>query len=335
MDIKFSKPNADKFLKKLEGEYDIFAPISFKGEGRYSDVDSIRYGKISSFSDIVTDKKSDYSAKEVLLPINHLYAVKINTNIIKNNDTDSKKKLIILRSCDVHAIQRLDNKFLKDDYYKNRRNKVKFMIMECPHAFDTCFCVATKTNKTENFSLGIRFNDDNILIKINDSDFDKYVNPQHETEEFEIRFAEKNGVEVKIPKLELWDYMAQEKIRNMEFWNEYKNRCIGCGSCNASCPTCTCLTTKEVKINNSNVIEIRRIWNGCQLVKTKSLQGHNLKELIPKRVRQRVLDKFYLPKTEGSQEQLCVGCGRCINICPKLISFANTVNRLSEELDKM
>lgn len=335
MDIKFSRNEADKFLKRLEEEYDVFAPIAYKNEGRYSNVDSIRYGKISSFNDVVTEKRSDYSAKEVLLPINHLYAVKINGNIVKNEDDDNeKKKIIILRSCDVHAMKRIDSKFLKDDYYRARREKVKFMVMECPNAFDTCYCVSTNTNKTEDYSLGIRFNSDNILIKIKDSDFDKYISSDCEKEDFDLRFAEEDGVSVKIPKLELWDYKALDKARNLEFWDEYKSRCIGCGSCNASCPTCTCLSTKEVPVNNSNVIEIRRVWNGCQLVKSSALKGYTLKQIVPTRIKQRVLDKFYNPKTEYSEEQMCVGCGRCTTICPKLISFANTITRLSEELEK-
>ncbi|WP_297630483.1 4Fe-4S dicluster domain-containing protein [uncultured Clostridium sp.] len=334
MDIKFSREAADMFLKSLSEEYDIFAPIAYKNEGRYSNVDSIRYGKIESFNDVVFDKKSHYSAKEVLLPINHIYGVKINGNIIKNEDADNeKKKIIMLRSCDVHAIERIDNKFLSDDFYKARREKVKFMIMECPKAFDTCYCVSTKTNETENYSLGIRATEENIFIKVKDSDFDKYISDGFTKEEFDIRFAKEDGVVMKIPKLEVWDYKALDKVMNSKLWEEYKNRCIGCGSCNASCPTCTCLHTKEVPVNNSNVIEIRRVWNGCQLVKTKSLNGHTVKEVVPTRIRQRILDKFYNPKTENSQEQMCVGCGRCTDICPKLISFANTATRLAEELE--
>ncbi|MGL4874629.1 MAG: 4Fe-4S dicluster domain-containing protein [Clostridium sp.] len=335
MDIKFSKDNVDNFLNKLRVEYDVFAPIAYKNEGRYSNVDSIRYGKIDSFNDVVYDRRSDYSAKEVLLPINHLYAVKINGNIIKNEDKDNeKKKIIILRACDIHAMERIDKKFMKDDYYKARRENVKFMVMECPKAFDTCYCVSTKTNETDNYSMGIRFDGDSIFIKVKDADFDKYVMDENEKEDFEIRFAKEDGVNVKLPKFEVWDYKALDKARNLEFWNEYKNRCIGCGSCNASCPTCTCLSTKEVKINNSDVTEVRRVWNGCQLIKTKSLKGFTVKDLVPARVRQRVFDKFYNPKTEHSEEQLCVGCGRCTSICPKLISFANTLTRLTEELEK-
>ena len=32
---------------------------------------------------------------------------------------------------------------------------------------------------------------------------------------------------------------------------------------------------------------------------------------------------------------MCVGCGRCIQRCPKDISFADTINRLSDEVDRL
>lgn len=333
MDLRFSKNEGDKFLSKLKTEYDIYAPKAFKGEGRYSDSDCIRYGKIETFSEVVYDKKSDYSAKEVLVPMNHLYAVKIDDIVVKQ-EYKEKKKIIILRSCDMHAIKRLDKKFFKDDYYLERRKNIKFMIMGCPKAFDNCTCVSLGTNKIDGYNLAVEFLEDGILLKVNDHEFDKFIEKDYEEANFEVKFADKNILSINKPKIETWDFRTAIKIKEMEFWNEYKNRCVGCGSCNAVCPTCTCLITKEIKSETSNVIEVRRIWNGCQLVKKHSLVNHSLKEIIPARVRQRVLDKFYMPRVEEHGEQECVGCGRCTDICPRLISFTDTVNRLTEELHK-
>ncbi len=49
--------------------YHIYAPRNFSGGGRFSDTDCIRYGKIEHADEIVFDKKSDYSFKEVLTPV--------------------------------------------------------------------------------------------------------------------------------------------------------------------------------------------------------------------------------------------------------------------------
>ena len=32
---------------------------------------------------------------------------------------------------------------------------------------------------------------------------------------------------------------------------------------------------------------------------------------------------------------MCVGCGRCLQRCPEEISFVDTINRLSEETDRL
>ena len=54
--------------------YHIYAPRNFSGGGRFSDTDCIRYGKIEHANEIVFDKKSDYSFKEVLTTITTITA---------------------------------------------------------------------------------------------------------------------------------------------------------------------------------------------------------------------------------------------------------------------
>lgn len=52
-----------------EKHYDIYAPRNFSGGGRFSDTDCIRYGRVNSIDQVVFDKKSDFSFKEILTPI--------------------------------------------------------------------------------------------------------------------------------------------------------------------------------------------------------------------------------------------------------------------------
>lgn len=337
MDYKLSLNEADNVLNELQKEYRIYAPKVFKGEGRHSYTDLVKYGEIKSFSEVEYKTKSQSSPKEILLPINHTLSVEINGQEINTTkDIDDKKILILLRSCDIHGITRIDNTFMDDEYFKNRREKVKFMIIGCPKAWDTCFCVSLGTNKTDNFSLGINFEGENISIKVKDSEFDKYFVGDFKEENFEIKFATENEIKVKVPNIEIWDKQALDKVKSLEMWNDYKNRCIGCGACNMSCITCTCMLTTNVQhYDNKDLIEKRRTWNGCQLVKSSALKNKSMSEIVPTRVKQRVLDKFYRPKLKESKEQICVGCGRCIDACPRFISFANTVNRVSDELDKI
>lgn len=59
----------DVLFQTWQSNYHIYAPRNFSGGGRFSDTDCIRYGKIDRVDEIVFDKKSEYSFKEILTPI--------------------------------------------------------------------------------------------------------------------------------------------------------------------------------------------------------------------------------------------------------------------------
>ena len=67
MGYQLERAEADALFAVWAKRYDIFAPVLMEGEGCFSDTDIIRYGKILALNEIVWDKKSDYSFKEVLL----------------------------------------------------------------------------------------------------------------------------------------------------------------------------------------------------------------------------------------------------------------------------
>ena len=50
----------DKVLLSLSEKYDVYAPKLFEGEGCFSEVDVVRYGKINSLSEIIFNQRSDY-----------------------------------------------------------------------------------------------------------------------------------------------------------------------------------------------------------------------------------------------------------------------------------
>ena len=69
MGYRLSYPEADELFRKLSAEYEIYAPKLFEKQGRYSDTDIVRYDRVKRAEEIVWDRKSDFSAKEVVSPI--------------------------------------------------------------------------------------------------------------------------------------------------------------------------------------------------------------------------------------------------------------------------
>ena len=55
----------DSWRKK----YDIYAPKVFEGTGRFSETDVVRYGKVTDLADIDWNDRSEYSFKDILLPL--------------------------------------------------------------------------------------------------------------------------------------------------------------------------------------------------------------------------------------------------------------------------
>ena len=70
MGYKFNFAETDSLFCNILEKYDVYAPKRFPKQGRYSDTDIIRYSQIKSINEIEFNQKTDYSAKEVLTPVN-------------------------------------------------------------------------------------------------------------------------------------------------------------------------------------------------------------------------------------------------------------------------
>ena len=236
MKISLNRENFNSALEKLKREYKIYAPIEIPFRGTFSDTSVIRYSEIDKIEEICFDKKSHFSAKEVMLPITQtmFYFTEDGCTMPKEQD---EKYLIFLRSCDLHSVKRVDevylnNKFL-DIYYKKVRDKVKFVVFGCPNSFENCFCVDMKTNKTDEYNIGIKVTDDKVFADIRDDElkayFDEVISENKENSkinenvEFEMEFVEDNEIHVDIP-----DNIELSDIINLDLWREYDSRCIAC-----------------------------------------------------------------------------------------------------------
>lgn len=322
----------NNFLKKIGQEYKICAPILLKGKGTFSDTDSVRYGEIKTVEEIVFDKKSSFSPKEVILPITQTLFY-FTEDSVTEPKVDDKKILIFLRSCDIHAVRRLDQIYLKngfeDPYYKKLREKVKFVLMECENSFENCFCVSMGSNKTDEYDLFVRVRDGQVSVKCKSDEFSEYLEAE-EKSEVTPRFIEANEVEVNIPE------GLDGKIYKWEGWKEYSERCIACGRCNTVCGTCSCFTMQDIFYkDNGKVGERRRVWASCQIDGyTDMAGGHSFRKDKGDRMRFKVMHKVYdFNKRFGYH--MCVGCGRCDDACPQYISFSNCVNKLNQAVKEV
>ncbi len=234
MGYKLTTEKFNDFLTEIGDEYKIYAPILLKGKGTFSDTDTVRYGQVNHVKEIVFDKKSNFSPKEVILPITQTLFY-FTEDSVTEPKTEDKKILIFLRSCDICAVKRLDQIYLdngaEDPYYKKLREKVKFILMECEDSFENCFCVSMGTNKTEEYDLFVKVKDGQVFVECKDESFKSYF---HTCEQYEVspKFIEANEKEVKVPR------NLDTNIFSWSGWKEYSQRCIACGRCNTVWDLC-------------------------------------------------------------------------------------------------
>lgn len=322
------------FLGSLRTACRVVAPVRFVGGGAFTGTDCVRYAEITDIAQVVFDEKSRFSFKELLLPPSQTLFY-FTEDSITEPAPEVKPAVIFLRSCDLHAVKRLDVIYRgggnPDHYYEQLRAEAKFVLMGCKESFDSCFCADMGTNISDNYDLSIEPAGDGWRLDCRDADWEVQlralggretpVTPAHVTE---------TKTRVHIP--ENLDFsVAKSKI-----WEEYDKRCIACGRCNFSCPTCTCFTMQDLFYqDNPKTGERRRVQASCMVDGFADMAGGaTYRKKCGERMRYKVLHKVYDFK-KRSGFHMCVGCGRCDDVCPEYISFSRIVNRLGDAMKEV
>lgn len=334
MGFLMNRQNFDSVMEVWKKEYMIFAPRLYEGGGCFSDTDCIRYGEVESVDEIVFDRKSQYSFKEALLPTCQTLFY-FTEEAVKEADAPKKGAIIFLRSCDLHAVKRLDDMYLEngpeDFYYKRVRDKIRFVLMGCKASFENCFCVDMGTNKSDNYDLGIDVREDMLWIDCKKEEWEVLFKEAADKEEdVEVPFVSENQTHVHIPENLSID------VAKSSIWEEYNGRCINCGRCNFVCPTCTCFTMQDLfYTENGRVGERRRVWASCMVDGyTDVAGGGSYRKKNGERMRFKVLHKV-LDYKQRNGYHMCVGCGRCDDVCPEYISFSNCINKLEQAMKEV
>ncbi len=327
------KDSFNEVLNDLSTSYRLYAPVRKIGEGRFTDVDVVRYDFVSTLDEIELEAKSEFSFKELLTPLSQtlFYFTEDET---KEASLDTRDTIIFLRSCDLHAVGRLDDIYLnnkfEDSFYAKVRKHIKFALIGCAHSYDHCFCVSMNTNKSDNYIFSIDIINDYIHSDVKEeafvSIFDNYSNTKQDVVP---QFVTENDIKVTIPET------IPNSIYKSDIWDEYSSRCINCGRCTMVCPTCTCFNMQDIfYTDNGNVGERRRVAGSCMMNGYSDVAGGgSYRKSNGERMRFKVLHKIYNHRRRFN-EDMCVGCGRCDDVCPEYISFSNIINKVNQYVEE-
>lgn len=337
---------ADKFLKK--GNLSALIDSVKSGGGRFvapvEDAKRVVFAEVDSAEGVVTDYVITANTyKEWVFPQTEVvaeYAIGPDGVDLKGREIDPPQTVVFgSRPCEAASLASLRSVFtwdFEDEFYTRREDAMVVMTVACVDSDDECFCttVGLSPESTEGSDLYLLETSDGAGYKVHalTDKGKKFI------EEHSGVFEDDGDAETKeLASPEVIEGIDLEKIAERlkdtehyedPVWAEIARKCIGCGACTFSCPTCHCFDITDE--GGAFEGERRKNWDACQFdFFTLHASGHNPRDTQYKRWRNRFMCKFnFYPEKFTSKG--CVGCGRCIRVCPVRLDITEAMLALSE-----
>jgi ferredoxin len=342
--IKIDKKNWVKGLEKINKSYRLFGPVKNNGLHLFKELKENEYADLNYFNTSVSPKSAVYPQSEIMLEYD-LDVNKEDHHVMKEPEKDySQRALIGIRPCDsasfLLVMHNFDNPEYKDPYWLKSYEATTFVGLACNNPQSTCFCTTTGSGPFNEDGLDI------LLIDTGESFLAKTISLKGENflkagewESYTAPEAAEDIIEEMKQKAEnkITSFVSTEKLKNKKttrlfnapFWEELTFACINCGTCTYVCPTCWCFDIQDEVRGSSYGVRIRN-WDSCMFpIFTLHGSGYNPRNTNLQRVRQRFMHKlkYYVDKYNNGIQ--CVGCGRCVRLCPVNIDIRKICNTMN------
>ncbi len=245
-----------------------------------------------------------------------------------------------VRSCDLAAIQIYDRVMLGGEHvnerYAARRNNVFIVAVQCAESSKTCFCVSAKTGPraADGFDLALsEFPDGRFLVEIGSEAGRQLMDGIQSTSASPANVDAAQAISQKVAagmQRSLPANAAQVLRDSPEHphWENIAQRCLTCGNCTMSCPTCFCTDTEDTVSLDGAVAQRWEEWASCFTIDYSHMAGGSVRNTNKSRYRQWLTHKLSTWHDQFGSSG-CVGCGRCIVWCPVGIDLTAEVASLS------
>lgn len=338
--LKMAKRDLDFFASVLPAFGEVYAPVQ-RGKGFVFD-------KPSVWSEVRMDyTRTILPPKKLLLPPRETTFSFDPDKGFTDNLAEASKPVVLfgVHPYDIYGLNILDRVYAEakfpDPYYIARRRAT--VVIGIDFVPDDKHCAGSMNADFVDHGFDIFLSDigDDYLVLVGTSRGDDIVvksgclmQPATEADFAEYKKRSRIRRDSYKTKLELGDL---PEILEMEYhskvWDDFGARCLSCSSCSMVCPTCYCFdVTDETELGNRAGRRIRS-WDSC-LLRTHALVagGENFREERSSRVKFRFYHKQRGFVAEYGRPS-CVGCGRCVEVCPAEINIITVIETIRGERD--
>ena len=328
--FNIDKKNLAPGIEKVKKRFSLFGPVKEELFYNYKELDKDEQPDFSFFNTRLSPKSIIYPQSEIMFKysldetkedhhrmkeVEHVYS---NLAIIGIRPCDAKSFLLVKRNFDTPEY--------KDPFWLRSYENTTFIGLACNTPCNTCFCTTAQCGPFHEEGLDLLLIDlkDRYLIKVLTDKGEKFIKTTGWNEAFDVGKGKKllnelkAKAESKIKSKVSTDRLKKKNTTDLfeaDFWEDVAFSCINCGICTFVCPTCWCFDIQDENFGLSGVR--MRNWDSCMFpLFTLHGSGHNPRNTKTQRVRQRFMHKlkYYVDKYNNGIQ--CVGCGRCINLCP-------------------
>lgn len=307
-------------------------------------VGMVQYEKVTSSKDnfAFDEVIGRYSPKDAFFPQHETvlcYREGENGMEIKAEEPEINDTVLLgIRPCDAAAMISL-NKVFTWDYidtlFTERQRKAVIISIACNEADESCYCTSVgfaPDGKEGSDLLFSKIKGGGYLAEALTEEGEAFIannstcfSKKDKSVELEP-IAEVTDLGVNIEHIKKW----LDKKENFEHkvWDDLAAKCVGCGGCTFVCPTCHCFDIVDEPYGDQG----KRVknWDGCQFDHfTLHASGHNPREHQPQRWRNRFHCKFKI-YPDRFEKKGCVGCGRCIRVCPVNVDITEAMTEITE-----